>query len=85
MTVLCPLESEEMPSEQPELEAPKKTAHDMYGHLIGLRFAITEILNEATVDMIQENPRTVLMALRGLEAQAKELVAVAKGEIEAGK
>lgn len=62
-----------------------KTAHDMFGHLIGLRFAITELLNEATVDMIQEHPRTVLMALRGLEAKAVELVAIAKGEIEAKK
>jgi hypothetical protein len=71
-----------MPSEQPELEAPKKTAHDMFGHLIGLRFAITELLSELAVDTIQEHPRTVLMALAGLEARAVQLVAIAKGEIE---
>ena len=73
-----------MPSEQPESETPVKSAFDMYWHLIGLRFAITELLSELAVDTIQENPRTVLMALKGLEAQAAELVRVAKGEIEAG-
>ena len=75
-----------MPSEQPEIETTKqKTAHDMFGLLIGLRFAITELLGELAVDTIQENPRTVLMALKGLEAQAIELVGIAKGEIEIGK
>ena len=62
-----------------------KTAHDMFGHLIGLQFAITELLSELAVDTIQEHPRTVLMALRGLEARAVELVAIAKGEIEIEK
>ncbi len=76
----------EVPSEQPEVETPKqKTAHDMFGHLIGLQVAITELLYELAVDTIEENPRTVLMALKGLEAQAIELVGIAKGEIEIGK
>lgn len=62
-----------------------KTAHDMFGHLIGLQFAITELLSELAVDTIQEHPRTVLLALRGLEARAAELVAIAKGESEIQK
>ena len=72
-----------MPSEQPEVDTPKKkTAHDMFGYLVGLRFEITEFLSELNVDTIQDNPRTVLMALRGLEAHAIELVEIAKNEIE---
>lgn len=66
-------------------DIPKRTAHDMFGHLIGLQFAIAELHNELTVDLIQDSPRTVLMAIRGLKAQADELVRVAKGEIELGK
>ena len=53
----------------------------MLGHLIGLRFAITELLEELAIDVIAENPRTVFMALKGLEAQAGEVVRIAKGEI----
>jgi len=70
--------------EQQQIEIPVRSAHDMFGHLIGLRFSISELLAELAVDTIQENPRTVLMALKGLEAQAAELVQVAKREIEAG-
>ena len=69
-----------MPSEQPELPVPK-SASEMLGHLIGLRFAITELLEELAIDVIAENPRTVFMALKGLESQAAEVVRIAKGEI----
>lgn len=62
----------------------QKTASDMFGHLICLQVAITELLHELAVDTIEENPRTVLMALKGLEAQAIELVRITKGEIEVG-
>lgn len=71
-------------AEQTE-DIPKRTAHDMFGHLIGLKLAITEVVEELTVDGIQGHPRTVLMALRGLEARADELVNVAKYEIELGR
>ena len=66
-----------MPSEQPV----PKSASEMLGHLIGLRFAITELLGELTIDVIAQNPRTVFMALKGLEFQAAKLVRIAKNEI----
>ena len=69
-----------MPSEQPEQLLPK-SASEMLGHLIGLRFAITELLGELAIDVIAQNPRTVFMAIKGLEAQATEVVRIAKGEI----
>lgn len=86
-----------LPMAQPEIDADPtivnlkqrvsepKTAHDMFGHLIGLQFAISELLSELAVDTIQQHPRVVLMALRGLEARAAKVVAIAKGEIEIDK
>lgn len=53
-------------------------AQDYFGHLIGLQFAITELRSEITVDVCQECPRLVTLALDGLQAQADELVKLMK-------
>jgi len=43
--------------------------------IIGLKFAIQELLSELAVDTIQEQPRTVLLALRGLLTQVEDITA----------
>jgi hypothetical protein len=55
-------------------ETKTLSAQDWYAAVIGLQFAIAELSEELYVDMLQENPRTVLMALRGLKEKADQLV-----------
>jgi hypothetical protein len=50
------------------------TAQDYFGHAIALQFSITELRQEITVDVCQENPRLVCMAIAGLQARADELI-----------
>lgn len=59
----------------------EKSSMDMFGLLVGLQFSITELLEELSVDTIQENPRTVLLAIKGLECEAKQLVRKARDEM----
>lgn len=49
-------------------------AQDYFGHAIDLQFAITELRNEITVDVCQECPRLVTLALDGLQTKADQLV-----------
>ena len=53
-------------------------AQKYFGEAIGLQFAITELRNEITVDVCQECPRLVTLALDGLQAQVDELVKAMK-------
>jgi sirohydrochlorin ferrochelatase len=50
--------------------------------MIGLHFAIAELHNALTVDVIHDNPRLVMLAIGGLEAKANELVEAMKRSIE---
>ena len=57
------------------------STQDWFGHMIGLQFAIAELASELTVDVIQDNPRLVMLAIGGLEAKACELVESAKSSM----
>ena len=56
-------------------------AQKYFGEAIGLQFAITELRNEITVDVCQECPRLVTLALDGLQAQVDELVKSDEGSM----
>ena len=59
-------------------------AHDWYAHAIGLQFAILEMRNEVAVDVCQESPRLVTLALAGLQAEVDQFVeAMGKAIVEA--
>jgi hypothetical protein len=60
----------------------RPSAHDWFGHAVGLQFAICELHTELTTDVIQANPRLVLMAIAGLEAKANLLIAAMKSNME---
>lgn len=55
-----------------------KPSLELYPSLLGLKFAMIELLGELAVDSIAEHPRLVLMAMRGLQAKIDELVEMAK-------
>lgn len=60
----------------------RPSAQDWFGHAVGLQFAIVELHTELTVDVIQENPRLVLLAIAGLEAKSNSLIAAMKSNME---
>ena len=49
--------------------------------IVGLQLAISELIAELSIDTIEQNPRTVFMALRGLQSQGADLVMIAKNEL----
>ena len=60
----------------------RPSAQDWFGQAVGLQFAIIELHTELTTDVIQGNPRLVLMAIAGLEAKVNLLIAAMKSDMQ---
>ena len=58
------------------------SAQDWFGHMIGLWGTIADFRNELTVDRIEQNPRTIMLAIEAIEARAKDLVEAMKSIME---
>ena len=58
------------------------STQDWFGRAVGLHLAIAELVSELTVDVIQDNPRLVMLAIAGLQAKANELVEAMKSSME---
>ena len=55
---------------------------DWFGHMIGLWATIADFRNELTVDRIEQNPRTIILAIEAIEGRAKDVVEAMKNNME---
>ena len=78
MCEVCGCDGSETPCDSCSMKQSSRrnvVAQDWFGHAIALQFAIAELRQEITVDVCQENPRLVCLAIAGLQARADELIA----------
>jgi hypothetical protein len=60
----------------------KPSPQDWFGAIIGLEVTLAELHEELTVDVITQNPRTIMLAVGGLRRKVSDIIDRMKSEME---